>query len=134
MTSRKPTETPKVIETDILTATFHSDTVVTVRGKPHVHIDREKSAHSNQLIQDLMPGNYGMIIDREEDYSITPVEVFEILNNIEKLKAIAIVVHRNSSAKATNIDKLFSKIPLEVFFSVAEAKNWLDQMPILQQK
>jgi len=132
MTSQKPINTSKVIETDVLIATHISDSIVIIRAKPHVHIDRNQAALSNQLIQDSMPGNYGMIIDREADYSIMPVEVFDVLNNIETLKAIAIVVHRDNSAVATNIDKLLSHVPLEVFFSVDEAKNWLDQIPELQ--
>ncbi|MGI1679742.1 MAG: hypothetical protein K6L75_13460 [Cellvibrionaceae bacterium] len=121
-------EARKVIESALMTTAFISDSIVLVRAKPEVNINRDQAAHANKLIEDSMPSDYGMIIDREADYSIMPVEVFDVLNKIEKLKAIAIVVHRDRSAKAANIDKLLFKGHLKVFFSLLEANEWLNQI------
>ncbi|MGH1470583.1 MAG: hypothetical protein ACRBCS_05280 [Cellvibrionaceae bacterium] len=117
----------KVVDTKLMTISFISDSVVLVRAKPEVNIDKEQSSLVNKLIEDTMPNDYGMIIDREADYSIMPVEVFGILNKIKTLKAIAIVVHRDSSAKATAIDKLLFKGHLKVFFSIPEAYLWMNE-------
>ena len=44
-----------------------------------------------------MSGHYGMIIDRKSDYSIVPIDVYEVLNGLEKLKAIAVVVRNEQN-------------------------------------
>jgi hypothetical protein len=120
--------TMKTIETEQVTATILSDRIVLVRAKSGVEINWENARHGNRLIADAMPGDYGQIIDREEDYSVAPVEVFTILNANGKLKALAIVVHRESSLHTAEIDKRFSKKPLEVFTSVDQARAWLEQV------
>ncbi|GAB1264089.1 hypothetical protein NBRC116493_09360 [Aurantivibrio infirmus] len=114
------------IETSILNAKILSNHIVHVRGKHGVEVNSKTSREANKLISDAMPGNYGMILDRAEDYSIVPVEVFEILNNIPTLKAIAIVVHKDTSAANAEIDRLLYHGDLEIFFSVEQAQGWLE--------
>lgn len=122
-----PLTATRIIELEALTIAFIDDVTVLVRAKPEVTIDFDKAKETNELIQDSMPGDYGMIIDREADYSIMPVEVFGVLNKIEKLKAIAIVAHRNSSLTTAKIDKLLFKKQLDVFFSLTEAHRWIQE-------
>jgi len=76
-----------------------------------------------------MPGNYGIIIVREEDYSISPIPVFNILNNMTGLKALAIVTHRDHSATTTELDRALFEGELEVFNSVESAQEWINQVP-----
>jgi len=118
----------KVIETPAATATILSERIVLVRARSGVELSGEQSSQGDKLIEDSMPGSYGQIIDRAEDYSIMPIEVFQVLNANPKLKALAIVVHRNSSRVNAEIDRHFFQRPLEVFTSVEEARNWLEQI------
>lgn len=116
----------QVIETKEATATILSDRIVLVRATAGVEINWENARRGDRMIADAMPGDYGQIIDRENDYSVAPVEVFGILNANAKLKALAIVVHRESSLRTAEIDRRFFNKPLEVFTSVDEARAWLE--------
>lgn len=118
----------KVIETEAATATVLNDYIVLVRAKPGVEVNRQHALRGDQLIAEAMPGDYGQIIDRLADYSVAPVEVFPILNANPKLKALAIVVHRDSSLRNAEIDRRFFSKELAVFRSVDEARNWLEQV------
>jgi hypothetical protein len=91
-----------------------------------VEINQDNARRGNQLIAEAVQGDCGQIIDRQQDYSI-PVEVFPILNANPRLRAIAVVVHRESSLRAAEIDRRFFNKPLAVFTSVAEARDWLEQ-------
>lgn len=118
----------ETIETEAATATILSNRIVLVRAKSGVEINGGNARRGNQLIADAMPGDYGQIIDRREDYSVAPVEVFPLLNANPKLKALAIVVHRESSLRTAEIDKRFFKKQLQVFTSLDEAKAWLEEL------
>jgi len=98
----------KTLETDHMVASILSDHTAMIRA---------------------MPGNYGIIIDREEDYSISPIPVFNILNNMTGLKALAIVTHRDHSATTTELDRALFEGELEVFNSVESAQEWINQVP-----
>lgn len=121
----------KVIETAAATATILSDSIVLVRAKSGVEINLKNASRGDKLIEEAMPGDYGQIIDRAEDYSVAPVEVFQILNRNPKLKAIAIVAHRENSVKTAEIDKRLFKGETAVFSTVQDARSWLEE--ILEQ-
>ena len=72
-----------------------------------------------------MTGDYGMIIDRKADYSIVPVDVYHILNDIKNLKVIAIVVHKKLSFLPISIERKLFKGKLEVFQSIKQAHEWI---------
>ncbi len=116
----------KTIETDFIHISFLDEEVVLVEAKHGVEIDAAKASYGNQLITDEMPGDYGMIIDRKEDYSIVPVEVYKILNSLPHLKAIAIVRHRPATTVSIDMEQRLFKGPLEVFDSVENARKWIN--------
>lgn len=118
----------KTIETATATATILSDTLVLVRAKSGVEINQDNASRGDKLIEDAMPGDYGQIIDRTEDYSIAPVEVFQILNQNPKLKAIAIVVHRETSLQTAALGKRLFDGEFAVFTSIEQARQWLENV------
>ncbi|NIQ11611.1 MAG: hypothetical protein GWO08_17490, partial [Gammaproteobacteria bacterium] len=65
------------------------------------------------------------IIDRKEDYSIVPVDVYEVLNGFEKLKAIAIVIYKETSAPNVAIEEYLFNGRMKLFSDVEEAEAWL---------
>lgn len=73
-------------------------------------IDREKSSYANSLIENKMPGDYGMIIDRKSNYSIVPIDVCRNLNNLDKLKAIAIAIHNKTNFHPITTEKHFTMV------------------------
>ena len=79
------------------------------------------------LMVQHLPGDYGLIVDRREDYSLRPVQVFQFLNQWAPLQAIAIVVHRHHSKTVAEIDKALSRKPLKIVGSLAQAQDWINE-------
>ncbi|MDH5444902.1 MAG: hypothetical protein OEY52_05050 [Gammaproteobacteria bacterium] len=118
----------KYIPTDFMHISILDDRTVLVEAMPGVEIDGAKSRYANELIQKEMPGEYGMIIDRKSDYSIVPVAVYDILNSIDNLKAIAIVVHGTRSFLPFETEKNLFKGELEIFQTIREAHEWIGKV------
>ncbi|MDH5473802.1 MAG: hypothetical protein OEY61_13205 [Gammaproteobacteria bacterium] len=114
----------KYIETDFIHISILDDRTVLVEAIEGVEINHEKSRQANELIESNMPGDYGMIIDRKSDYSIVPHDVYNILNSLAKLKAIAIVVHKKNFLPISTEKKLF-RGKLEAFSSIQQAHEWI---------
>lgn len=114
------------IETPALNARILNDHIVLVRAKHGVEVNPKASREIDNFIIDAMSGNYGIIIDRAEDHSVVPIDMFKVLNKIPDLHAIAIVVHKSSSATAAEIDRMLFNRELEIFFSVEKAQEWME--------
>jgi len=117
----------KKIDTDFIHINILDDKTVLVEAMEGVDITYEKSTYANQLIADAMPGNYGMIIDRKADYSIVPVDVYNVLNSLNRLKAIAIVVYSKKSFFPLSAEQKLYHGKLEVFQTICEAHHWLSE-------
>lgn len=115
----------KYIDTDFIHICILDDHTALVEAIDGVEIDDEKSKYANKLIENEMPDNYGMIIDRKADYSIVPIDVYRNLNKIDKLKAIAIVVHNKTNFLPIESEKRFFNGKLEVFEYIKEAHEWI---------
>lgn len=118
----------KTIETDTMQATMLDDHIVVIRARAGVEIDAATARRDNARIADMMPGRYGMIVDRKADYSIVPVDVYEVLNGLERLQALAIVVYRKMTASGVRVEKQLFNGPLESFDSVEAAQAWLTKV------
>jgi len=118
----------KNIETDFIHISILDSRTVLVEAMEGVDINLEKSKYANQLIANEMPGNYGMIIDRKADYSIVPVDVYNVLNSFERLKAIAIVVHNKKSYFPVSAEQQLYKGKLKVFQTINQAHKWLKEI------
>ena len=117
----------KYIDTDFIHISILDAKTVLVEAMYGVDIDLEKSRYANQLIANEMPANYGMIIDRKADYSIVPVDVYNVLNSFERLKAIALVVHNNKSYFPVSVEQKLYQGQLEVFQTINQAHRWIEK-------
>ena len=115
----------KYIDTDFVHISILDSKTILLEPLDGVEIDDEKSRYANKLIEDAMPGNYGMIIDRKSSYSISPIEVYNNLNKIKKLKAIAIVVHNKTNFLPITSEQRFYNGKLEAFEYIRDAHEWL---------
>lgn len=116
----------KEFETENVLVKKLAENIVLVEAKYGVEINKEKSLRSNQMIVDEMGQDYGMIVDRKLDYSIDPVSIYQLLNSIEPLRAIAIVLHKESHLSMIAMEQKLFKGPLEVFWNINDAKTWLE--------
>jgi hypothetical protein len=115
----------KYIDTDFIHICILDNETVLVEAIDGVNIDDKKSQLANDLIENEMPDNYGMIIDRKSDYSIAPIEVYRNLNKIKKLKAIAIVVHNKTNFLPIEMEQNYFNGQLEAFQYIKDAHEWL---------
>jgi len=101
---------------------------VLVEVKYGVDIDSEKSQLANDVIEENMSSDYGMIINRKAEYSIVPLDDYKILNRIENLKAIAIVKHNHPIGLPVKTEQKLFKGKLEEFTFIDDAKTWLNSI------
>ena len=100
----------KSIETDFIHVSILDEKTVLVEAVDGVDIDDKKSQYGCALIDKEMSGDYGMIIDRKTDHSIVPIDVYRNLNGLQKLKAIAIVLHKKRNFLPIEMEqKLFKE-------------------------
>jgi len=86
----------------------------------------ETVANIHEFIAKRLKCDYGIIVDRQADYSLLPVPVFQFLNAWAPLTAIAIVAHRPMSKTIAQIDKGLSRKPLAIFDNIDDAQLWLN--------
>jgi len=115
-------------QTEFLHATILDESTVLVEAIDGVEINQDKSRHAMTLIAEKMRSDFGMIIHRKADYSITPVEVYDVLNSFASLKAIALVVARQRNFLPIETEKALFKGALEAFQSISEAKIWISSV------
>lgn len=118
----------KHIDTDFIHISILDDETVLVEAMEGVDITFEKSKYANQLIANEMPANYGMIIDRKADYSIVPVDVYNVLNSFKRLKAIALVMHNKKSYFPVSAEQKLYQGKLEVFQTINQAHKWINKV------
>jgi len=96
-----------------------------VEAKYGVEINGVNSKVANDLIASEISGNYGLIFNRKKDYSIVPVDVYEVLNSMDRLKAIAVVLYNETSKLGIVTEQHLFNGMLAIFDNVEDARAWL---------
>lgn len=116
----------KTFDTATGIAAILNDRVALIRVRAGMEVGYDNGREVLHQIDDAMPADYGIIIDRAEDYSLDPVAVYQISNNLSRLKALAIVVYRDRSMLTAEIDKRLSRKDIAIFSTIDEAKTWIE--------
>ena len=111
----------KHIDTDFIHINILDSKAVLLEAVEAVNIDKKKSKNIIKLVENEMSGNFGFIIDRKSDYSITPIEVYANLNQCDRLKAIAIVEHNKTNFLLIDYEKKFYKGEIKIFEYIRDA-------------
>ncbi|GAB5399419.1 MAG: hypothetical protein Aureis2KO_10040 [Aureisphaera sp.] len=69
---------------------------------------------------------FGYISNREYDYTVNPTSYLESSSH-PNLHSIAIVCHSQKSYDMAQFEKQFYKRPFKVFYSMKDAKDWIQQ-------
>ena len=108
--------------------TFLDRHCVIATAKHGVNIDGAKVAQAVAMIEQHLPGDYALILDRKEDYSIMPVEVYQFFSRIERLKAVVIVSYNEKKQLPKDMEqKIFGK-KIECFSDIESAHHWLKEV------
>jgi hypothetical protein len=114
----------KTLKTDFGQFIFLDDQTVVAEAYDSVSIEGKKVQDAMDLIENELPGDYTLILDRKADYSIVPVEVYKFFARLERLKAIAIVRYRDRDFLPDNMEQRVFKGRIEKFSSIKEAHEW----------
>jgi len=119
----------KILETDSINITILDDKMVQIDVHVDgVEIDKEKCKLAHALVANEMPGDYGVIINRKADYSIMPLDVYEVHNAHEHLKAIALVTYENRHSLPVATEQRLFNGELDEFDSIDKAREWIEQV------
>lgn len=118
----------KNLKTQTINIKLLDSQTVLIEALQGVEINASEAKAGNELIEQEMTGNYGMIIHRKADYSIAPVEVYDLLNRRQKLKAIAIIKPNKKSCLPLSIERQLFKGPFATFHTIKDAHEWLNSV------
>jgi hypothetical protein len=93
-----------------------------------VEIDGQKVQQAIALIEKELTGDYALILNRKEDYSIVPVEVYKYFGSLGRLKAIAIVMYSHREFLPGDMEQRLFKGMLGKFNSIEKAHSWLKEI------
>jgi len=113
-----------LLETSKIDGIAVNQTTVILRAKSGESLEGGDAKKIIELIEQKLPGDYFLVIDRINDYSVSPVGVYKYLNSRERLKGIGIVTYRSISNSVSTVEKSLCEKPLQVFASLATALDW----------
>jgi hypothetical protein len=114
-----------ILKTEFAKFIFIDDQTVIAEAYDGVNIDGKKIRFAIDLIENNVPGDYALILNRKADYSVVPVEVYKFLASLERLKAIAIVRYKARDFLPENMEAILFEGNIKKFFSINEAHEWI---------
>lgn len=115
----------KTIKQDFAKLTVLDENTVVAEANHGVEIDGQKVRQSIALIEEEMPGDYGLILNRKADYSVVPLDVYKFFASRERLKAIAIVQYKSMEMLPGNMEQRLYGREIEKFTSIEQAHGWV---------
>lgn len=98
--------------------------VVLIETRQGVTVSREMARQVCDLLERQLAGDYSLVINRKEDYSIALVETYGELNSRKRLRKIAVVSYRKLTDRIADIEKELYHKELSVFSNVEDAIAW----------
>lgn len=95
-----------------------------------VNLTQEHIAQAHEIITDFFgPATYyGYISLRINDYSVNPTDYLSC-PFYDYIAGMAVVSNKAIKREAAQFEKAFFKKPLEVFFTLEEAIDWIKRLP-----
>lgn len=102
--------------------------IVLFEANSDVVIDKHTATNFYDEIEKHVAGSYSLIIHRKNKYQLLRMEVFNVINNREKLVGIAIVAPKNVAQKMAKMEAPLSEKPFSTFNDIDEATAWLNTL------
>lgn len=118
----------KQVDTGDAQLSLIDDRVVIVETKAGVMLDRNKTRQFYEIVEQLVPGDYSLVINRKHDYRLMRFEVYSIANSHERLKGIALVVPKKTADRMAELEAPLCQKPFAKFGSLEEAVNWAQDL------
>jgi hypothetical protein len=101
------------------------DNIVLFEADPNIVIDKKTAQTFYQEIEKHVSNNYNIIIHRKHKYQLLRMEVFDVINNQERLLAMAIVAPREVAKKMADMEAPLCEKPFATFTSIEDAVAWI---------
>ncbi len=79
----------------------------------------------------IMVGNYGLISNRKHSYSTNPVDLYQSLSVVDRLRCLAIVAYRERTEMLFSIEDVIERsvssrnTPMKLFNNIDTALSWM---------
>lgn len=118
----------ETIDSSKLILRYPRENIVQVTPREGVTVDEEAAKDMIRAFEPFGDRDFGMIIDRENDYAVSPVAVYNILNEAPGFKAIAVTTHMEPQSTLDQMVQSLFKGQVAVFNSIEEATHWLESV------
>jgi hypothetical protein len=112
------------IDADYARLRLHGERIVIVETKPGVLVEGSMVRKALDLIEAHIPTDYGVVIDRKNDYRLMRFEIYEEVNSREKLRGLAIVTHSKAANMLTELEAPLCRKAFAKFDCMDDAVNW----------
>ena len=116
------TQTP--FDTGFSLITFEGN-IALIEVRDGIEVDEKMALSACNIINASLKGDYGLIFNRNHSYSILPKDVYQAINQQERLVALAIVTYNDISKAVAKSEKVYCNRPFNCFSEVSSAQQWL---------
>ena len=96
-----------------------------VEVKDGIEVNAKMANSICEIINASLKGSYGLIFNRNHSYSILPKDVYQAINQQERLVALAIVTYNDISKAVAKSERVYCQRPFNCFPAVSFAQQWL---------
>ena len=115
----------KTIDLDFGQFVFLDDHAVIAAANEGANIGPGHAQKAVEMIEEKLPGDYALILDRKADYSVMPLEVYRYFDSLKRLKAIAIVKYKDRDFLPNDMESLLYSGMIKKFDSIEDAHHWV---------
>jgi hypothetical protein len=108
--------------------------VVLVETKAGVTRDRHMTRQLYEEVEQMLPGEYSLVVNRKNEYVMWCVETYDETNGRERLRGIAIVTYQAINALMIEYEAKLCQKPFKNFNRVDEAVSWAKSLHATQQR
>ena len=101
------------------------DEIILFEADPDSVVDKTKARNFYAEIERQVAGEYSIIIHRKHKYQLLRMEVFNVINSQERLRAMAVVAPEDVSKKMADIEAPLCKKPFATFTDIDSAVSWI---------
>lgn len=114
----------KEIDAEYAKLSLYDDRIVLVETKPGVIVEGEMVRKALDLVEQHVAVDYGVVINRKNEYKLLRFEIYGEVNNRDRLKGIAIVTHSKAADMLTDLEAPLCRKAFAKFGNVDEALIW----------
>lgn len=113
------------VDTGFSRISFLDQNIAMIEIQDGIEVDAKMAKSVYEAIDASLDGDYSVIFNRNHSYSIIPKDVYQVMNNRDRLKAVAIVTYNTISKTVAESESIFCKRSFNRFSAVCDAEQWI---------